>query len=47
MSNTLTLVDRLRIERVVWTVDLLVSDLPHRSQRAIRRELRDILPPRR
>jgi hypothetical protein len=40
MSNTLTLVDRLRIKRVVWTVDFLVSDLPTRSQRAVRRELR-------
>ena len=43
MSNTLNLVDRLRIERVVWTVGVLVSDLPHRSQRAVRRELRDNL----
>jgi hypothetical protein len=40
MPNTLTLVDRLRIERVVWTVDFLVSDLPRRSQRAVRRDLR-------
>jgi hypothetical protein len=43
MSNTLTPVDRLRIERVVWTVDLLVQDLPRRSRRAVRRELRDNL----
>jgi hypothetical protein len=43
MSNSLPLVDRLRIERVVWTVDILVSDLPGRSQRAVRNELRDNL----
>jgi hypothetical protein len=43
MPNTVTLIDRLRIERVVWTIDFLVSDLPTRSQRAVRRELRDNL----
>lgn len=37
---TLTLIDRLRIERAVWTVDAYLSVLPQRRQRAIRRELR-------
>ncbi len=40
MSTDLSLVDRLRIERAVWTVDTYLSSLPARRQRAIRRELR-------
>jgi hypothetical protein len=32
--------DRLRIERTVWTLDAYVQDLPGRSRRAIRREMR-------
>ena len=40
MPPALTWLDRLRIERVIWTVDVLVSDLPGRAQRTVRRELR-------
>jgi hypothetical protein len=40
MPTTLSLIDRLRIERAVWTLDTYVSGLPGRSRRAIRRELR-------
>lgn len=36
----LTFIDRLRIERAVWTVDAYLSPLPARRQREIRRELR-------
>ncbi|MBX6752132.1 MAG: hypothetical protein IRY85_21135 [Micromonosporaceae bacterium] len=36
----LTFIDRLRIERAVWTVDTYLSVLPMRRQRDIRRELR-------
>lgn len=36
----LTLIDHLRIERAVWTVDTYLSILPMRRQREIRRELR-------
>jgi hypothetical protein len=36
----LSLMDRLRIERVVWTVDAYVQSLPGRSRQAVRRELR-------
>jgi hypothetical protein len=43
MAKTVTPIDHLRIERVVWTVGILVLDLPGRSQRAVRRELRDNL----
>jgi hypothetical protein len=32
--------DRLRIERAVWTVDALTQAAPDRARRAIRRELR-------
>jgi hypothetical protein len=34
------LIDRLRIERAIWTLDALVQSLPGRSRRAIRREMR-------
>src|SRR5262249_25408366 len=40
MPRSLTWMDRLRIWRAVWTVDILTSDLPHRQQRALVRELR-------
>jgi hypothetical protein len=43
MPSLPALLDRLRIERVVWIVDRLVVELPGRSRRAIRRELRDNL----
>lgn len=36
----LSFIDRLRIERAVWTVDAYTSVLPTRRQREIRRELR-------
>lgn len=36
----LSIIDRLRIERAVWTVDTYLSGLPGRRRRAIRRELR-------
>jgi hypothetical protein len=38
--SALTFIDRLRIERAVWTVDAYISILPMRRQREIRRELR-------
>jgi hypothetical protein len=37
---SLTALDRLRIERTVWTVDTYVTSLPGTSRRAVRRELR-------
>ena len=40
MPTTLSLIDRLRIERAVWTLDTYMAGLPGRSRRAIRRELR-------
>lgn len=40
MPAPLTLIDRLRIARAVWTVDTYLQSLPSRSRRAIRRELR-------
>jgi hypothetical protein len=43
VPRSLTWVDRLRIERATWTLDALLQDLPGRSRRAIRRELRDNL----
>lgn len=39
-SSEPTLVDRLRIERVVWTLDSHLENLPYRSKRAKRRETR-------
>jgi hypothetical protein len=38
--NTLTWLDRLRIERTVQALELLVSDLPGPARRAMRREIR-------
>jgi hypothetical protein len=43
MSRNPTWLDRLRIERVIWTVDLLLQDLPGRSRRAARQDLRSNL----
>jgi hypothetical protein len=43
MSETLSLVDRLRIERVVWTLDQRLYDLPRKSRIAKRREVRENL----
>jgi len=43
MSAPSSTLDRLRIERAVWTVDLRVQDLPRSSRIARRRELRDNL----
>ncbi|MBO0836680.1 MAG: hypothetical protein J2P28_14395 [Actinobacteria bacterium] len=40
MPRRLTWLDRLRIERVIWTVDVLVAELPGRSRRTILRDLR-------
>jgi hypothetical protein len=43
MPTPLTWLDRLRVERAVWTVDVLISALPARRQRAILGELRSNL----
>ena len=43
MTQQLTLVDRLRIERVVWSLDQRIYDLPWRRRIAIRREVRENL----
>ena len=40
MAQTLTRLDRLRIEWTVWTLDTLVQSLPGRTRKAIRREMR-------
>lgn len=40
MANDLSLLDRLRIERVVWTLDQRLYDLPRKVRIAHRRELR-------
>jgi hypothetical protein len=40
MQTTPSWLDRLRIERAVWTLDAYVQNLPGRSRRAIRREIR-------
>jgi hypothetical protein len=40
VNRPMTLVDRLRIERVLWTVDILIYDIRTRGRRTIRRELR-------
>ncbi|MFC8701111.1 hypothetical protein ACFUIV_02990, partial [Streptomyces anulatus] len=39
-DSELTLADRLRIERAVWTLDSHLDNLPLRSKRAKRRETR-------
>ena len=40
MSQTISTLDRLRIERAVWSLDSRLQDLPWRSRVAKRRELR-------
>ena len=42
-SSTVTWLDRLRIERVVWTLDQQLYDLPRRARIAHRREVRQNL----
>jgi hypothetical protein len=39
-SRPASWIDRLRIERVLWTLDVQLQSLPTRSRRAIRREMR-------
>jgi hypothetical protein len=43
MAYTLTWLDRLRIERVVWTLDQRLYDIPSNSRIAHRREVRQNL----
>jgi len=43
MPESVTWIDRLRIERAVWTLDQRLYDLPRRSRIAKRRELRENL----
>ena len=43
MPETLPLIDRLRIERVVWVLDQRLYDLPRKSRIAKRREVRENL----
>lgn len=43
MAHELNLLDRLRIERVVWSLDQRLYDLPTKVRIAHRRELRDNL----
>jgi hypothetical protein len=43
MPSDLRVLDRLRIERVVWSLDQRLYDLPRRSRISHRRELRDHL----
>ena len=43
MTRPLTWFDRLRVERVVWTVDLRLYDIPREARIAHRRELRQNL----
>ena len=43
MPHTVTWIDRLRIERVVWALDQRLYDLPRRSRIAKRREVRQNL----
>ncbi|WP_261559897.1 hypothetical protein [Frankia tisae] len=43
MAASPSTLDRLRIERVVWTMNTRLQDLPRRSRTARRRELRDNL----
>ncbi|SEL86147.1 hypothetical protein [Streptacidiphilus jiangxiensis] len=40
MPHTVTWLDRLRIERVVWSLDQRLYDLPSRTRVALRREVR-------
>jgi hypothetical protein len=43
MSHTVTWIDRLRVERVVWALDQRLYDLPRKSRIAKRREVRENL----
>ena len=43
MSHTVTWLDRLRIERLVWALDQRLYDLPRQSRIAKRREVRENL----
>ena len=43
MAHTVTWIDRLRIERVVWSLDQRLYDLPRKSRIAKRREVRENL----
>jgi hypothetical protein len=43
MTQSQTIIDRLRIERAVWVLDARLQDLPRRSRIAKRRELRQNL----
>lgn len=43
VANDLNLLDRIRIERVVWTLDQRLYDLPRKIRIAHRRDLRDNL----
>ena len=43
MSNDVNFLDRLRIERMVWSLDQRLYDLPSRTRIAKRRELRSNL----
>ena len=43
MQHTVTWLDRLRIERVVWTLDQRLYDLPRRTRVETRREVRQNL----
>lgn len=43
MTDTVSWIDRLRIERVVWALDQRLYDLPRRSRIATRREVRESL----
>jgi len=43
MQHTVTWFDRLRIERVVWTLDQRLYDLPRRTRIETRREVRQNL----
>ena len=43
MTHSVTWIDRLRIERVVWALDQRLYDLPRKSRIAKRREVRENL----
>lgn len=43
MPNSVSWIDRIRIERLVWTLDQRIYDLPWRTRIARRREVRDNL----
>jgi hypothetical protein len=43
MTSAINWIDRLRIERAVWTLDQRLYDLPRRSRIANRREVRENL----